>query len=100
MHCQRCQLVFPSRIEYNRHLADSLNHHPCYLCRHRTDFESFSGLQRHLEAFHLFCEPCQWFAPSAQGLQQHNNAKHYMCILCGDFFANQHQLTVVSLRPV
>ncbi|EFW19047.1 conserved hypothetical protein [Coccidioides posadasii str. Silveira] len=93
-HCHRCRLDFANRVEYSRHINNSFDHHPCNLCRHRTDFNSFTGLQRHLEAFHLYCEPCQWFAPSTQGLRQHNTSRHFMCVTCGDYFNNQHQLSV------
>ncbi|KAK2747111.1 hypothetical protein FQN57_002366 [Myotisia sp. PD_48] len=96
--CVRCQLTLSSGKSYISHLHYALNHNICHLCPGRRDFETFAELQVHLEQFHLYCEPCQWFAPSAVGLRQHNTSKHYLCIICGDYFPNAHELNGHAFR--
>ncbi|PGH17273.1 hypothetical protein AJ80_04915 [Polytolypa hystricis UAMH7299] len=83
------------------HYHVNIDQNICTLCHDRRPFESFHALQIHLEKIHLYCEPCQWFAPSDVGLQQHNLSLHFMCYICSQYYANHHDLTghVQSHRP-
>ncbi|KAJ9301307.1 hypothetical protein DTO271G3_1442 [Paecilomyces variotii] len=91
--CRRCHLLFPSADAINRHFNESIDHNICHLCTQiRKDFETFSQLQDHLENDHLYCEVCNWFAPSKTGLIQHNISRHYMCSICNRYFVNIHEL--------
>lgn len=93
--CTRCQAQFTSMRAYNIHISVCLHRHICKFCPGRKEFDNFTVLQNHLEKFHLFCEPCHWFAPSALGLRQHNVARHFVCVACGDYFINAHELNGV-----
>lgn len=94
--CSRCQAGFASQMTYRAHYAMSLNHHLCNFCGFKKDLTTFAALQLHLDDDHLYCEPCNWFAPSTLGLRQHNIWKHHMCGACGDFFSNAHELNGVG----
>lgn len=94
-NCARCRSSFSSVRAYNIHISVCLHRHICKLCPGRKELDSYTALQNHLEKFHLFCEPCHWFAPSALGLRQHNIARHFVCVACGDYFINAHELNGV-----
>ncbi|KAL2217072.1 hypothetical protein M432DRAFT_582305 [Thermoascus aurantiacus ATCC 26904] len=103
LSCRRCNLVFPTWEARRRHIRESINHNVCYLCHSIVrDFETFNALQDHLDSFHFYCEPCDFFAPSVQGLMQHNLSVHNMCGVCREYFRNIHELnghTVAVHRP-
>lgn len=100
LSCRRCNLVFPTWEARRRHIRESINHNVCYLCHSIVrDFETFNALQDHLDSFHFYCEPCDFFAPSVQGLMQHNLSVHNMCGVCREYFRNIHELNGVNDDP-
>ncbi|EZF36355.1 hypothetical protein TMEN_4714 [Trichophyton mentagrophytes] len=98
IRCERCNIGFSLPRYYRAHVGYSINHNICRLCGDHKDFETFTSLQQHLEESHFYCEPCNWFAPSAIGLRQHNTCKHYLCVACGDYFPNAHELNGHAFR--
>lgn len=91
--CARCGVSYCCRDLFLLHVETSLDHNLCIICHYTKDFATFSDLQDHLEEVHLWCEACNWFAPSYKGLLQHFQHRHLMCSICKDTFRNLNELT-------
>lgn len=91
--CKRCCLSFCCRELYLLHIELALEHNLCIICHYTEDFETFTELQDHIEEVHLWCEPCNWHAPSYEGLMQHFKSKHMMCSICKETFKGLNELT-------
>ncbi|KAF3404464.1 hypothetical protein DPV78_003040 [Talaromyces pinophilus] len=91
--CARCNVSYCCRALFMLHLETSLVHNLCVLCHYTKDFPTFTQLQDHLEQEHLWCEPCNWFAPSYEGLMQHFQRMHLMCPICKEVFRNLNEFT-------
>ncbi|RAO65028.1 uncharacterized protein BHQ10_001040 [Talaromyces amestolkiae] len=91
--CARCKVSYCCRDLFMLHLETSLDHNLCVLCHYTKDYPTFTELQDHLEQEHLWCEPCNWFAPSYEGLMQHFQHFHFMCSICKECFRNVNEYT-------
>ncbi|OKL62637.1 hypothetical protein UA08_01386 [Talaromyces atroroseus] len=101
--CTRCHESFLSHDgSYEKHVEESLDHHLCPLCDYKKDFATFTALQDHFEMDHLWCEACNWYAPSAEGLENHFVHRHMMCKVCKQTFRGLNELTghANSHRPL
>lgn len=100
--CIRCDVHYCCRALFLLHLETSIDHNLCIICHYTKDFATFTELQDHLEQVHLWCEACNWSAPSYQGLEAHFHHKHMMCMICKLTFRGFNELSghINTHRPL
>ncbi|KAL3435051.1 hypothetical protein BDV09DRAFT_81993 [Aspergillus tetrazonus] len=90
--CTRCQKGFGTVQAKQRHISDSLKHHPCSLCSSPTDYPTKEELNEHLEYDHNVCTACDRQFKSPGQLVQHDVDKHNMCQTCRRYFSSPSNL--------
>lgn len=95
--CERCERVFRSDFEKEKHLSASTSHNVCWKCYRGRDFWSPMDLRRHKEQDHDWCADCDIYFSYQLQLRVHDIKVHNMCSDCGAYFKNENNLRMVSV---
>lgn len=94
-YCFRCERHFVHEFAKRQHIANSSQHHVCTHCHSEPDYESESGLDKHLERCHHACLTCDEIFDE-DDLIQHDVDHHFGCKFCARTFNSRSNLMNVS----